>query len=72
VNFVVTLIALNLQLSVVYGVHTVNWTKYYLGGSFIASVGIMIPGGLLLFARLPARRLWWRGLQLSTMSGAGT
>jgi hypothetical protein len=54
VNFVVTLIALNLQLSIVYGVHTANWTKFYLGGSFIASVGIMMPGGPLSISSLSA------------------
>jgi hypothetical protein len=56
VNFVVTLIAVNLQLSVVYGVNTVNWTKYYIGGSFILSSAIMIPGGPLLFAFPSAHR----------------
>jgi hypothetical protein len=54
VNFVVTLIALNLQLSIVYGVHTANWTKWYLGGAFLASAAIMMPGGPSLIAVLPA------------------
>jgi hypothetical protein len=55
VNFVVTLIAVNLQLSVVYRVQTVHWTKYYIGGSFLASTVIMIPGGSFIFA-LPSER----------------
>jgi hypothetical protein len=72
VNFVVTLIAVNLQLSVVYRVQTVHWTKYYIGGSFLASLAIMTPGGPFLFTLPSIRRSRKRDHQRLTMSGGGT
>jgi hypothetical protein len=71
-NFVVTLIAVNLQLTIVYHVQTVHWTKYYIGGSFLASLAIMLPGGPFLLVLPSLRCLCRRDFQRLTMSGGGT